>query len=261
MKRREFIAGLGGAAAWPLATHAQQSAIPVIGFLDGREPDSLRERLRGMRQGLKDTGYVEGENVAIVYRYAENQSERLPELAAELVQRRVSVIIASGGPAITFAAKTATTAIPIVFLISSDPVALGLVTSVARPGGNLTGVNFLNRDLTSKRLELLRAMMPAATRLALLMNPKGPWAESMLQDVELAARSLGLQVRVLKASTSAEIDAAFASIAADRPDVLLTGEDPLYNTRRLQLSLLAMRHGIPAAFSGHEYAEVGGLMS
>jgi putative ABC transport system substrate-binding protein len=261
VKRREFIAGLGGAAAWPLAAHAQQPAMPVIGFLDGREPDSLRERLRGMRQGLKDTGYVEGENVAIVYRYAENQSERLPELAAELVQRRVSVIIASGGPAITFAAKAATTAIPIVFLISSDPVGLGLVASVARPGGNLTGVNFLNRDLTSKRLELLRAMMPAATRLALLMNPKGPWAESMLQDGELAARSLGLQVRVLKASTSAEIDAAFASIAADRPDVLLTGEDPLYNTRRLQLSLLAMRHGIPAAFSGREYAEAGGLMS
>jgi len=262
VKRREFITLLGGAAvAWPLAAHAQQQAMPVIGFVDGREPDSLRERLRGMRQGLKDTGYVEGENVAIVYRYAENQSERLPELAAELVQRRVSVIIASGGPAITFAAKAATTAIPIVFLISSDPVGLGLVTSVARPGGNLTGVNFLNRDLTSKRLELLRAMMPAATRLALLMNPKGPWAESMVQDVELAARSLGLQVRVLKASTSAEIDAAFASIAADRPDVLLAAEDPFYNTRRLQLSLLAMRHGIPAAFSGREYAEAGGLMS
>ena len=262
MKRRAFITWLGGAAvAWPLAARTQQVAMPVIGFLDGRVPDTLRDRLRAMRRGLQDAGYVEGENVAIVYRYAENQSERLPELAAELVQRRVSVIIASGGPPVTFAAKAATAAIPIVFLISSDPVALGLVTSVARPGGNLTGVNFLNRELTSKRLELLRAMVPAATRLALLVNPKGPWAENMLQDVESAARSLGLQVRVLKATTSAEIDAAFASIAADRPDVLLAAEDPFYNTRRLQLSLLAMRHGIPAAFSGLEYTEAGGLMS
>src|SRR5215203_2635380 len=158
MRRREFITLLGGtAAAWPLVARAQQPAMPVIGFLDGRVPDSLTDRLRGMRQGLKGAGYVEGENVAIVYRYAENQSERLPELAAELVQRRVSVIIASGGPPVTFAAKVATAAIPIVFLISSDPVALGLVTTVARPGGNLTGVNFLNRELTSKRLELLRA--------------------------------------------------------------------------------------------------------
>lgn len=265
MRRHEFLRALGGAAVAgvlaPPLVFAQQQAMPVIGFLDGREPDSLRDRLRGMRQGLKDAGYIEGENVVIVYRYAENHSERLPELVAELVQRRVAVIIASGGPAITFAVKTATTAIPIVFLISSDPVAMDLVTSVARPGGNLTGINFLNRDLTSKRLELLRAMVPAATRLALLINPKGPWAESMMQDVELAARSLGLQVRVLKASTNAEIDAAFASIAVDRPDVLLAGEDPLYNTRRLQLSLLAMRHGIPAAFSGREYAEAGGLMS
>ena len=171
------------------------------------------------------------------------------------------MIIASGGPSVTFAAKAATTAIPIVFLIASDPVELGLVASVARPGGNLTGVNFLNRELTSKRLELLHAMVPAATRLALLVNPAGPWAESMLRDVEPAARSLGLQLRVLKASTSAEIEAAFASIAADRPDVLLAGEDPFYNTRRLQLSLLAMRYGIPAAFSGREYAEAGGLMS
>ena len=249
---------MAGALAPRLAL-AQQQAMPVIGFLDGRVPDSLRDRLRGMRQGLKDAGYVEGENVTIVYRYAENQSERLPELAAELVQRRVSVIIASGGPPVTFAAKAATAAIPIVFLISSDPVALGLVSSVARPGGNLTGVNFLNRELTSKRLELLRTLVPTATRLALLVNPKGPWAENMLQDVESAARSLGLQVRVLKAS--AEIDAAFASIGADRPDVLLAAEDPFYNTRRLQLSLLAMRHGIPSAFSGLEYTEAGGLMS
>ena len=265
MRRRELLGTLTGAvmagALAPRIAHGQHAALPMIGFLDSRAPDSLRERLRGMRQGLKDAGYVEGENVVILYRYAENQGERLPDLVAELVQRQVSVIIASGGPPVTFAAKAATTTIPIVFLISSDPVALGLVASVARPGGNLTGINFLNRELTPKRVELLRALVPAATRLALLVNPTGPWAEGMLRDVEPAARSLGMQVRVLKASTSAEIDAAFANIAADRPDVLLAGEDPFYNTRRLQLSLLAIRHGIPAAFSGREYAEAGGLMS
>jgi putative tryptophan/tyrosine transport system substrate-binding protein len=209
--RREFISLLGGAAAWPVAARAQQSAMPVIGFLDSRSPEALTDRLRGFRQGLKDTGYAEGENVAIEYRWAENQLDRLQVLAAELVRRRVAVIATSGGPGVAFAAKAATTTIPIVFAVAEDPVRLGLVASLAQPGGNLTGINFLVGELSAKRLELLRALVPAATRVVVLVNPAQVTnTESTLREVEAAARAMGLQIQVLNASTSREIDAASA---------------------------------------------------
>ena len=264
MKRRQFISLLGGAAAaWPLAARAQQQgAMPVIGFLDSRSPDALTDRLRGFRQGLKDTGYVEGENVTIVFRWAENQFDRLPVLAAELVRRRVAVIATSGGPAVAFSAKAATTTIPIVFTVGEDPVRLGLVASLARPDGNLTGINFLVGELTTKRLELLRELVPAATRVALLVNPtQATNTESTLRDVASDARAMGLQIQVLNASTSREIDAAFATIVRERPDALFVGNDAFFNARRVQLALLAGRHGVPAIYSDRELAEAGGLMT
>ena len=263
MKRRAFMTlACGAAAAWPLAARAQQPAMPVVGFLDSRSPDALTDRLRGFRQGLKDTGHVEGENVTILYRWAENKFDRLPELAAELVRRPVAMIVASGGTAVTFAAKSATTTIPIVFNTAEDPVRLGLVASLARPGGNLTGVNFFNIELAAKQLALLRELVPAATRIAVLVNPAhATISETTLRDVASAARAMGLQLRIFNASTSREIDAAFATLVQERPDALFVGGDPFLNTRRLQLSLLAMRHAIPATYSGREYAEVGGLMT
>jgi putative ABC transport system substrate-binding protein len=262
MRRREFISLLGGAAAaWPLAARAQQPVMPVIGFLAPTSPDAFADRLRGFRQGLKDTGYVEGENVAIEYRWADNQIDRLPELAAELVRRRVAVIAASGGSSSAFAAKAATTTIPIIFLVAEDPVRLGLVASLARPGGNLTGINFLNAELVAKRLELLRELVPAATRVVVLVNPAGPDAEPTLRDVEPAARTIGLKIQVLNAGTSREINAAFATFVSERPDALFVSSDPFFNARRVQLALLAGRHAVPATYSQRQYVEAGGLMS
>jgi putative tryptophan/tyrosine transport system substrate-binding protein len=263
MKRREFISLLGGAAAaWPLTARAQQPAMPVIGFLDSRTPEGLTERLRGFRQGLKETGYVEGENVTIVYRWAENQVDRLPALAADLVHRPVDVIVSSGGPAPTFAAKSATTTIPIVFSAAEDPVKRGFVASLARPGGNLTGVNFLNLELAAKTLELLRELVPAAARVAVLVNPVSAMTtESTLRDIEPAARTLGLQIQIAHASTSREIDVAFAAFEQNRPDALFVNGDPFLNARRVQLALLAGYYRIPAIYSGREFAEAGGLMS
>src|SRR5262245_19406357 len=200
MRRREFIALIGGAAVWPRAARAQQPAMPVIGFLNPTSPDAFAGRLGGFRQGLKDTGYVEGENVAIEYRWADNQTDRLPALAAELVRRRVVVIV--GNTPAAFAAKAATTTIPIVFIVAEDPVRLDLVASLARPAGNLTGVNFFAGELVAKRLELLRELVPRAARVAVLVNPAGPDAETTLKDVEPAARAIGLQIPVLNASTS-----------------------------------------------------------
>jgi putative tryptophan/tyrosine transport system substrate-binding protein len=260
VKRREFIALLGGtAAAWPLAASAQQAAMPVIGFLNPTSPDAFADRLRGFRQGLKNTGYVEGENVAIEYRWAENQIDRLPLLAAELVRRRVAVIV--GNTPSAFAAKAATTTIPIVFLVAEGPVRLGLVASLARPGGNLTGVNFFGGELTAKRLELLRELVPAPTRVVVLVNPAGPDAETTLRDVEPAARAVGLQIQVLNASTSREINAAFVTFVRERPDALFVGNDPFLTSRRVQLVQLATLHKVPATFSNRGFVEAGGLMS
>jgi putative tryptophan/tyrosine transport system substrate-binding protein len=262
MRRREFITLLGGAAAWPLAARAQQGAMPVIGFLDSRSPEALADRLRAFRRGLKEANLVEGENVAIVYLWAENQLDRLPALAAELVRRQVGVIVVSGGPAVTAAAKAATSTIPVIFGSAEDPVRLGFVACLARPGGNLTGINFLNRELAAKQLELLRELVPKATRLAALVNPANAAVhESVLREVELGARALGLQVQVLNAGTSREIDAAFATLVRERCDALFVAADPFFNSRRLQLSLLAMRHAVPAIYSGREFAEAGGLIT
>jgi putative ABC transport system substrate-binding protein len=260
-RRREFITLLGGAAAaWPLAARAQQPAMPIIGLLDSRSPDGMTDRLRAFREGLKDSGYVERENVAIEYRWAENQLDRLPELAAELVRRQVAVIAAtSTNPA--FAAKAATTTTPIVFVVGEDPVRLGLVASLARPGGNLTGINILSGELTAKRLNLLREMVPGAARIAVLVNPANVMTENALRDVAAAARVMGLQIQVLNASTSGEIDAAFATFVRERPDAVFVGLDVFFISRRAQLVNLASRHALPATYHLREFAEAGGLMS
>jgi ABC-type uncharacterized transport system substrate-binding protein len=262
MRRRDFITLIGGVAvSWPIAARAQQTATPVIGFIDPRSPDGMTERLRGFRQGLKDTGHVEGETVAIEYRWAEGQNDRLPALATDLVRRRVAVIVAGAGIG-ALAAKTATTTLPIVFSVGEDPVRLGLVASLARPGGNLTGVNLFATELVAKRLELLREFVPAATRVAVLVNPANAAnAETTLKDVEVAARALGLQIQALNASTSREIDAAFATFVRQQPDALFVGPDPFFTSQRVQLAILAARHAVPASASAREFPAAGGLMS
>jgi putative tryptophan/tyrosine transport system substrate-binding protein len=262
MKRRDFLALVGGAAAaWPLATRAQQAALPVIGFLEIRSPETIAERLRAFRQGLKETGYVEGENVAIDYRWAE-QIDRLPELAADLVRRQVAVIATAAGFTTALAAKGATTTIPIVFSVSEDPVQFGLVHSLARPGGNLTGINSLALELTAKRLELLREMLPAAARVAVLVNPANTAnAQITLREVEAAGRAMGLQLQTFNANTSREIDAAFAAFGRERPDAVFVGQDAFFNGRRLQLANWAARHALPMTSGSRDICEVGGLMS
>jgi putative tryptophan/tyrosine transport system substrate-binding protein len=261
MKRREFITLLGGAAAWPLAARAQQRAMPVIGFLSPTSSEMFENRLRGFRQGLKENGYVEDENAGIVYRWAGGQYDRLPELAADLVRRQVAVIVTAGGSPAALAAKAATTTIPIVFLVGEDAVRLGLVASLARPGGNLTGVNFFITELTAKRMEFLRELVPGAIRVAVLVNPATVENFATVTEVEAAARGTGLQIRAFTASTSGEIDTAFASLVHERPDALFVGADPLFNGRRIQLILLAARHAIPATFAIRDIVEAGGLMS
>jgi putative tryptophan/tyrosine transport system substrate-binding protein len=260
--RRTFLAALGGAAAaWPLAARAQQPTMPVIGLLDPRSPDAMADRLRAFRLGLKDVGYVEGENVTIIYRFAEDQYDRLPELAAELVGRRVTVIVASATSAAP-AAKAATTTIPIAFIAAEDPVRLGLVTSLARPGGNLTGINFFSSELVAKRLDLLHELLPRAVRVAVLVNPADATnTASTLRDVEAAARVIGLQVEVLNASTSREINAAFENVGRDRPDALFVGGNPFLTARRIQVVQLAAFHRLPAVYGNRVFAEVGGLMT
>jgi putative tryptophan/tyrosine transport system substrate-binding protein len=261
MKRREFISLLGSAAAaWPLAASAQQPAMPVIGFLSGTSPETAR--LRAFRQCLKDAGFIEGENVVIEYRWADDQTDRLPALAAEFAQRRVAVIAAIGGIPSALAAKAATTTIPIVFLVGVDPVRLGLVSSLPRPGGNLTGINVINSELASKRLELLRALVPGAIRIGVLVDPtNASGTDATLRDVGAAARTMGLQIQVLNASTSLELDAAFATLVRERSAALIVGSTPFFFDRRVQLALLAARHAAPAIYQDRHHAEVGGLIS
>src|SRR5262245_54652586 len=259
MKRRDFITLLGGAAtAWPLAARAQQPAMPVIGFLHPASANVSEVQLRGFRQGLKETGFVEGENVAIDYRWADNQIDRLPALAAELVRRHDAVIVTTQDGA--SAVKGATT-IPIVFLAGEDPVKLGLVASFARPGGNLTGINIFTGEVWAKRLDLLRQLAPGAVRVAVLLSSSSPGAENALKDVEAAAGAMGLQIQVFSADTSSEIDAVFAQIGRERPDALFVGASPFFNSRRVQLAQWAARLGIPATFGMRLFSEVGGLMS
>jgi putative ABC transport system substrate-binding protein len=262
LQRRELITLLVGAAAmWPLAASAQQGAVPVIGFLHPQSAEAFADNLRGLRQGLKETGYVEGENVAFELRWADGQLERLPELAVDLVRRRVAVIATASPPA-AFAAKEATATIPIVFGMAQDPVKLRLVASLARPGSNLTGINFLLTELAAKRLELLREMVPAAKQVAVLVNPAQAMnTESTLQEVQAAAQAMGLQVRVLNVATNREIDAAFAGFEHGRPDALFVGSGTLFTGRRVQLTQWAAHHRMPASYAGREYVEAGGLMS
>jgi putative ABC transport system substrate-binding protein len=261
VRRRDFIKVIAGSAAlWPLAARAQQRAMPVIGLLDLRSPDTVADRLRAFRQGLKEFGYVEGENVAIVYRWAENEIDKLPELAAELVGRKVNVI-ATVGNEVGVVAKKATQSTPIVFVVSQDPVRLGLVASLARPGGNVTGINFFSGELVGKQLELLRELVPAASRIAVIVNPANPSStERTVKDVA-AVSANGPHIKTLTASTSGEIDAAFLTLVRDRYDALLLASDPFFSSRRVQLISLATRHAVPAIYSQREFPEIGGLMS
>jgi putative ABC transport system substrate-binding protein len=262
VRRREFITGLAGATAWPLAARAQQPAMPVIGFLNSQSPDGYTERLRGFRQGLKEAGFIEGENVAIEYRWAENQLDRLPALATDLVRRRVAVVVALGSPNLAMVAKAATTTIPIVFLVGEDPVRFGLVASLARPGGNITGINLFNNEINAKRLTLLRELIPTAVRAAVLVNPtNASIAETTAKDVETAAHALGLRLQVHNAGTSREIDATFATFAGERPDALFVAGDPFFNSRRVHLVHLASHHRLPTIYASRAYPDIGGLMS
>jgi putative ABC transport system substrate-binding protein len=261
MKRRAFIAGLGVAAAWPVVARAQQVSTPVIGFLNPTSPESNADRLRGFRQGLGGAGYVEGENVVIDYRWADGRNDRLPELAAALVRRQVSVI-AAFTPAAAFAAKAATTMIPIVFGVNEDPVKLGLVANLARPEGNATGVNFFTAEVAAKRLDLLHELVPGATRIAVLVNPDNDTStESTLRDAAAVARAIGLQIQILNAQTSSEINTGFEAIGRQRPDALFVAGDALFSSRRVQIVNLASRHGVPASFSQREFTDIGGLIS
>jgi putative ABC transport system substrate-binding protein len=258
--RREFITLVGGAATWPLAGRAQQPALPVIGFLGSESADLYASRLRPFRQGLSETGYVEGRNVAIEYRWAEDQNDRLPALVSDLVRRQVTVIAAGGGPSAR-AAKAATTKIPIVFHVGVDPVQAGLVASLNQPGGNLTGVTVLAVELGPKTLELLHELVPAATVIVFLVNPTNPNAEILSRDAQAAARTLGLQVHILHASAERDFDAVFANLVQLRAGVLVIGGDAFFTSRMEQLAALALRNAVPTVFQYREFAAAGGLMS
>jgi putative ABC transport system substrate-binding protein len=260
MRRREVIAGLAGAAAWPLTAPAQQRALPVVVFVDGGSAEGSVVYFAAFRSGLGETGYVEGRNVTVEYHHLEGQFDRLPALMADLVHRGVAVI-ATGTPSVAIAAKAVTATIPIVFGVNDNPVKLGLVASLARPGGNATGVNFLSLEVASKRLGFLREMVPRAARIAVLVNPRNAAAEAALRGVQDTARVIGLQVYALDASTSREIDAAFASFAHERPDALFVVPDVFFGSRRAQLVTMAARDRIPASYGQRAYVAAGGLMS
>jgi putative tryptophan/tyrosine transport system substrate-binding protein len=261
MKRREFIAMLSASVSWPLAARAQQSSTAVLGFLHVGAANSFPHLVAALRQGLKGAGIIEGENVVIQFHWAEGRYDRLPTLAADLVQRRVAVIVAGGGEGPALAAKAATVTIPIVFNVGGDPVKLGLVASLSRPGGNVTGINIFTTELASKRLGLLHQLMPASTALLHLVNPNFPSTDLIVADVESAARTIGRRVILQKASSESDIDAAFATIPQERPGALLVGADPFFNSRRDQIVALARRYVIPAMYEQREFALAGGLMS
>jgi putative tryptophan/tyrosine transport system substrate-binding protein len=261
--RRDFITLLyGAAAAWPLAAHSQRRAMPVIGFLHGSRARAFAPYVAAFWQPLSEAGFVEGQNVAIEYRWAEGRFDLLPQLATDLVQRQVSVIATPADTSASQAAKAATATIPIVFGVSEDPVRLGLVASLNRPGGNATGINFFTTEVIGKRLSLLHELVPHAARIAVLINPaKTANAENTAREVEVAARALALQVKIFSAGSESEIDAAFTALMRERCDALFVGPDAFYNTRRVQLATLAARYAIPAVYSVREYVEAGGLMS
>jgi putative ABC transport system substrate-binding protein len=259
MRRREFISLIGGAAAaWPFAARAQQ---PVIGFLGSASPDEYAIRLRAFRQGLKEAGYIEGQNVAIEYRWAEDQYNRLPALAAELVHRQVAVIVAGGGTPSAMAAKAATATIPIVFAVAADPVKVGLVTSLNQPSGNLTGVTNLNVDVGQKRLELMHELLPTAATIAVLVNPTSVLTEPFLQALQPAARALGLKLHILNASTDRELDTVFATLAQLRLSALVVSPDNFFNTRVEQLAALSLRHAVSTIYAYRPFVAAGGLIS
>jgi putative ABC transport system substrate-binding protein len=262
MKRREFIRLLGGAAAmWPLAARAQRRPMPVVGFLNVASPGALRQQIAAFREGLKESGYVEGQNVAVEYRWAEGQYERLPELAADLVRQQVSVIVVGGGAQAELAVKAATTTIPIVFSAGGDPVRSGLVASLNQPSGNITGVYQFTSGLEAKRLGLLHEMLPKATPIAVLINPKFMDAENQLRDVQEAGARLGVQLVIVRANAESDFDAAFSALVGQRAGALLVSASPFFNIRREQLVVLAARHAVPAIFEWRDFAVAGGLMS
>jgi len=262
MRRREFIALLGsGVAGWPLAAHAQRQALPVIGFLSSRSPGESADLVAAFRQGLAEGGYVEGQNVSLEFRWGEGRYERLAGYAAELVRRAVTVIVTAGGDPAAQAAKAATATIPIVFVSGSDPVKVGLVASLNRPGGNITGVHMLILGLGAKRLGLLHELMPAVNLVGILVNPNFADARTQLRDVEDAAQSLGLKLVVQKAGTEFEIDTAFADLARQKTGAILVIADPFFTSQRVQIAALAARYAMPAMFELREYAAAGGLMS
>jgi ABC-type uncharacterized transport system substrate-binding protein len=262
MKRRDFITLLGSAAAaWPLAARAQQAAMPVIGYLGAQSPAAFASRVRAFRDGLGETGYAEGRNVAIEFRWAEGQHDRLPALAADLVARQVAVIVAPGGAPAAIAAKSATTTIPIVFEMGADPIAIGLVSSLNRPGGNLTGVSSLNVEVTPKRLEILHEAVPTAAVVAVLVNPTSPTADSQLKSLQAAASALGLQLHVLHASTERDFDSVFETLLQLRAGALVVASDTFFATHAEQLAALAVRHAVPAIHQSRDFTTAGGLMS
>jgi len=259
INRRAFITLLGGTAAWPLAARAQQHALPIVGFVNSGSYNASWSN--AFRKGLNETGYVEGQNVTVEYHWLEGQFDRLPSLMADLVHRHVAVIATPAGNYAAQAAKAATATIPIVFSVGQDPVKLGLVASLARPGGNATGINFFVQEIGAKRLGLLHDLVPKAVRIAVLVNPANLGTAATLQDIREAARALGLQIAILNASTSREIDAAFATLVSDRADALFVNGDVFFVTQNMQFAALAAHYGIPAAYDTRMFAEVGGLMS
>jgi ABC-type uncharacterized transport system substrate-binding protein len=263
IRRRDFVILLGGgAAAWPLAARAQQPAMPVVGFVNIRSPEASGRNATAFRKALNETGYVDGQNVLVEYHWLDGQFDRLPSLMADLVRRRVAVIATPGQTVVAQAAKAATTTIPIVFGVGDDPVRLGLVASLARPGGNATGINFFTGEVAAKRLGLFHDLVPKADRIAMLVNPGNyPIADLVMRDIPEAARALGLQIQVLNAGTGRDIEAAFATMARDRAEALFVAPDAFFNSRRVQLATLAARDRIPTSCSGREMAEAGLLMS